>query len=277
MLDFKIDLGSILDAFLRWQHGKKPDAAIIVANRFIQIFKDHGIAVSEIPRLIPMVSLKQLHNKEALISALTPEVLHFTAEFFGVQQEWLEGNSNIIYKCHYSYKNPWVFLKDAKNLKVDEDVFPVIAFCNTRNINASSKRKQSIILILREKCAQLGGKTIYRYHIHDEFGWDYPKSRIQLKAMIRVWHNQSQSTVPIYIIKSKTLEEIKEGRMVPRLCYRKSGYLEDYSLLSSESRQSKEEWEMNTVFDYIKAYRLEDVNENNVYSPQDLKAQSRFK
>jgi hypothetical protein len=168
-------------------------------------------------------------------------------------------------------------------MKIDEFAFPLVAFCSSDRLDSSSRHgtKQPIVLVLRESCAELEDKTIYRYRIHDEFCWGYWKCRIQLKAMTRIWYKKYQASVPIYRIDKKALSAIEEGLVVPRLFYQNSrrmrdADLKDYSLLPSESRQSKDEDEFPTVLAYIETYKLEHVGEDRVRNPSGSEETHKF-
>lgn len=259
----------------------KPDPVTIVARRFLQVYQDHGVAISQIPRLVSQLSLEQIRNPESLLPALTPEILQQTADLFRIQWKWLDGTTKTIYDRRYCYKDPWAFFEDLKTLKIDEFDFPLVAFCSSGKLDSTNHRDQPVVLVLREKCAQLDDQTIYRYHIQDEFYWGYWKTRIQLKAMIRVWYRKFQIPVPIYRVEPKILEEIKTGRVVPHPFYRnrrlKGADLEDYSLLPSESRQSKDAEEMGMVFEYIEAYKLKDVGKNEARNPKTSGQTAKFR
>jgi len=257
---------NLRELWRRYFSKQKEDPITIVASRFLKVFHDHGVAVTEIPRLIPEVSLEQLRNTESLIKALTPEILDKVSKLFHIRRAWLDGTTSVIYDIHPSYKNPWAFFEDVETLNVDSFAFPLVAFCSVKSLDYKSDSDQYLLLVLREACAQLGEKTIYRYRIHDQFLWGYWKSRIQLKAMMRIWYKKFETPVPIYQIDKNILSKMEEGKIIPHLYYLKSsrikdGYLEDYSLIPEESVKSKDLDEMPTVFQYIDAFKLEHLQD----------------
>ncbi len=269
IVEVKIPLGGILsinvrEVFRRFKDKQKSDPVLIVAHRFLQIFEDHGVAVSQIPRLIPQLSLEQLRSPESLLPALTPEILQQTSELFQIRRAWLEGTTGVIYNCYACYKDPWRFFEDLKTLRLEDFGFPIVMFCSAKKLDGTSGRNQFLVPVLREECAQLGEKTIYRYHVYDD-GWDwgYWKCRIQLKAMMRVWWEKYEVPVPVIHIDKKELKEIEAGRVVPHKYFTRrrrsvESSLEDYSLSLDESTVSKESEELPVVFEYINAYKLED-------------------
>jgi hypothetical protein len=263
LFEVKINFFGIdLDPFALWKRfSSKDNRTIMVAERFLKIFQDHDVAITQIPRLIPELSLDQLNNAEALRPALTPKILQQTAELFGIKLEWLEGITNQIYDYDYCYKAPWRLLEHIRTLKVDGLDYPMAVFCRTKKINYAKGQGQAVVLVLREKIAQFDEKTIYRYHIYDEFDWGYWKSRIQLKAMVRILGAKFQiPVIPMYQVDKKILREIESGRAVPIQYYGRvttDPSLEDYTYSPEESAVSKESDELPTVFRYIKAYRLD--------------------
>lgn len=75
----------------RLSGSKKTQSLDIVAQRFCQIFQDHGVEKSQIPRLVPSIKLSDLKSNKALLEVLTPEILDQTASLLGLRSEWLEG------------------------------------------------------------------------------------------------------------------------------------------------------------------------------------------
>ena len=152
----------------------------------------------------------------------------------------------------------------------------MVAFCSVKKLDAGSGKGQSIVLVLRESCAKLEDKTVYRYHIHDEFLWGYGKCRIQLKAMMRICYVKHGITVPIFRVSPDVLKRISEGEVIPRPYYRNSSRiradLEDYALSRRESAKTKDPDELPVVMEYIDAFKLEHVEEDGIYNPRHTQA-----
>ncbi len=270
ILELKIPvLPGVLDInireFLRWfkkKPNEKEDDVLIVPKRVLQIFENHNVAVTQIPRLIPKLSLEQVSNPETLLSALTIEVLQEISDLFQIQRKWLEGTTDIIYNCHYyCYKNPWKFFKDLETLKIGIFDRPMVAFSSVSKFDNNSNKDQPILLVQREKSADLDDKPVYRYRIIDQFLWGYFKTRIQLKAMMHIWYKKYEIPVNIYHVDKKILEGMEAGKIVPDSYIRNSKQLrniglEDFSLSFEEDRLAKETEELDEVMEYIKAYKL---------------------
>ncbi len=286
IIEFKIPLLGLftinIRALLR-RLGKKEakHPVLLVAERFLQVFEDHGVAHSQIPRLIPSLSLAQVSSPEFLLSALTPKILEQVVDLFQIQRGWLEGTTDILYNCYDCYKDPWRFLEDIKTLKVESFGFPMVVFTSVTALDDKSSRKQPVLLVMRELCTKLDEQVIYRYRIYDD-GWDwgYWKTRIQLKAMVRIWDKMFDIPIPIYHVKEDILRMIESGRVVPYQYYKngwrsKDACLEDYSLLPEESAASKAGSELSTVLEYIQAYKLESAGLGK--NPRSSEETARFR
>lgn len=73
-----MNIGASIDPYLmlkdlRLWFKRKP--VTVVADRFLRIFQDHEIAISQISRLMPEASLAALQSQESLLPILTVDVL----------------------------------------------------------------------------------------------------------------------------------------------------------------------------------------------------------
>lgn len=249
----------------KWGRKNKTDYTVIVAQRFFQLFKDHGVAVSQIPRLVPDISFEKLRSPENLIPVLTDKIINRIADLFQIRREWLEGLGERIYNTHWCYKNPEALFQDIAKIKYDNAAKPIIVFCSQDKFDYQRSSKQPLVLVLCEKITNFGEKDIQRYKIYEDgWLWDYSKCRIQLKAMTRVWYEISGIPVPIYKVDHKILEAIRKGCRVPNINEVQTTWLhdvslEDYALSPEESAVSKESEELPNVLNYIRSYNLENI------------------
>lgn len=84
----------------------------LIPQRFFQVFEDHGVAISQIPRLLPQIKLSDLKSEDPLLQVLNHEVLEQTTQLFGIRRLWLEGIDNQIYELHSCYKHREIFFKE---------------------------------------------------------------------------------------------------------------------------------------------------------------------
>jgi hypothetical protein len=234
-----------------------------VADRFVQIFKDHGVARSQIPRFIPEVSLDKLCSWDVLVSVLTPEVLDKTAELFGLRRMWFDGIGDQIYDHHDCYKQPDVFFQDLLNLK-NPGHFPVSAIIDCKRLDMNNKsEEQNVVLVLADELAYLEEEQICRYTIYsDDFHWDYWKCRHQLKSMARVYYYATGRIFPIFSVSNADLQAVESGCRVPRKIlkgrYDHDRYLEEYAVFPGEGTGAPEMEEAPKVQEYIRDENLEE-------------------
>lgn len=243
--------------------GKKgqSDPVAVVAQRFLQLFLDHGIAITQIPRLIPQLSLENLRSTESLLPALSSNVLESAVTMFGVRLSWLDGVDDRIYETLYCYKQPHLFLEYFTTLNIPANGFAVRALAATKALDGRNDRTQQLALVLVEKVQDFGSEEITRYRVYgDAWDWSHPPCRIQLKAMVRLIFQTSHRPVPIHQVKPAILQAIIEGKCVPHAalqgCLLTSPSLEDFALSREESVQAKETDELPAVLDYICKHEL---------------------
>lgn len=258
--------------FLRHLSGsKKKQSLDVVAYRFCQIFQDHGVERSQIPRLIPQINLGDLKSDEALLAALTPEILDQAARLFGIRIEWLEGVDDEIYEYRSCYKEPELFLDLLTSIKGSSDSemprFPLRVLVSSKQLDSKADREQLLVPVVLEKIADLGDEPIFRYNIfNDGFNWGYEPGRIQLKAMVRMVYKVLGSPVPLMVIKPADLRSVLGCKKISRKflngCLVTNPSLEDFALTSQESGVATEVDEMPKVLKYIEDHKLEGLLTN---------------
>lgn len=266
IIEIKPGLGPItlnVRALLRRLGEKRgKDPVTEVAARFLQLFRDHGIAIPQIPRLISEVKLESLRSTDTLLPALTTDVLEKAATLFGVRYEWLEGVDDRIYERSFCYKQPEIFFEHLASITAPENGFTVHALTSANMLNGRDSSRQSLALVLVERIQNLGENEITRYHVYgDEWDWAHTSCRIQLKAIARVVFQIHLRPTPIHRVQQSDLQAILEGKTVPHEavqgCLLTRPSLEDFALSSQESIQAKETEELPKVLDYINSNNLE--------------------
>jgi hypothetical protein len=220
---------------------------------------------SQIPRLLPQIKLDDLKSENSLLAALTPELLDQTAKFFTIRTAWLEGVDDCIYDCLSCYKQPQNFFKNLALInrgEHDPDDFYVQTLVTTKQLDMNDPSQQLLAVVVAEKIAELGDQRVYRYHVYgDGLDWGYWPTRIQLKATARLLFQKFGKTMPIYTTKLADLENIREGRLIPRSylggCLLSEPSLEDYAMTQEENFHAKEIAELPEVLEYIEEHNLE--------------------
>lgn len=250
----------------RIKDDNKPVSVQIVAQRFKQLFTDHGIELSQIPRIFPKVSLEDLKSDDALLKRLNPELLDEAATLFGVRVEWLEGEDERIYPYQSCYKQPQQFFDLFNSIKYEKLYYPVRLITSAEKLDFRADGYQPILIILAEKIAEIGEKNIYRYYIDTEWSWNHSPCRFQLKAIGYQIYKKLGVPMPIFKIKHDAFEAIAAGQCIPRN-FVNGGFstdpsLEDFVLYPFESRVSKEYEDIHNFIDYIRQHKLNDCFNN---------------
>lgn len=148
-----------------WKKVRKQPASPFekVAARFVELFAHHGVAVTQIPRLLPSIGLAQLVSPASLLAALTPEVLQKACALFGVRYEWIEGTSDQIYEHRFCYKVSYQFFEELDALAPAAMIAPVRAFTTDKQLDYRSSNSQRLELVLVERIAWMGDIEVVRY------------------------------------------------------------------------------------------------------------------
>ena len=139
----------------KFKDDKKSDPVQIVAQRFKQLFTDHGVEPSQIPRIFPKVLLEDLKSDDALLKRLNPELLDEAATLFGVRVEWLEGEDERIYPHRSCYKHPQKFFELFNSIKYEKFEYPVRLITSAEKLDFRGGGYQPILIMLAEKIAEV--------------------------------------------------------------------------------------------------------------------------
>jgi len=275
IIEIKPTLGPVtidLIALLRkLAGGPKPDPVAVVAKRFVELFAAHGVAVTQIQHFLPQLTLDKVQKPEMLLGALTPDVLEQAAQLFKIRRTWLEGVDNQIYDCAFCYQVPKAFFEELATVPITHEYVPVRGLFCTETLDCRNPTSQPIALVLIEKIRELGDTEIFRYRVfHDDWDWNYPKSRIQLKAMVRVMEQLHLGPVPLDLVKPAIVEQVQEGKMIPRPYLLRAPTsdpsLEDYACTEQEHAQAKECDELPYVQKYIEKENLLEIARQKLFS-----------
>lgn len=262
-----------------WQSfaGKtKNNPVNIVAQRFLQVFHDHGVQTTQIPRLLSAIKLDDLKSEDALLAILTHDVLDQIARMFGIRVEWMEGVDDEIYEYLACYKRPEIILEHLAQIVGGSDVgllFPLRILSTTKKLDCNDDSQQLLVPVIVEKIAELGEEEIYRYHIYrDEFDWGYFPTRIELKSIARIVDKKLHTPVPLFVITEKEMRGVLDGRLIPANLFRgallTNPSLEYFALTKEESGVAKEVEEIPAVLEYITENNLQDFSFDKPEAPQ---------
>jgi hypothetical protein len=240
----------------------------VVSDRFRFVFQAHGVEVAQIPRLITSINLDDLSTPERLLAVLTPEIIDQTAQLFGIRTQWLEGVDDQIYEYLGTCKEPQELLGHIARLPYppgEKRHFPLRVLTTTKRLSNRSDSHQILTPILLAPIAELGDELIYRYHVYrDGFDWSYYPCRLELKAIARTLFFHLGTPVPLFQITEAEMDEVLEGRMIPKHLMRgalvSNPSLEDFALSTKESGVARETEELPDVLQYIAEHGLQDFS-----------------
>jgi len=177
-----------------------------VSSRFIRLFESHGIHRNQIPRFFGHgLTLKDVQDESLLLDKLDEPLLDAACDLFGVRREWLEGAESQVYPCHDFYKHPEEvapFLKTLKEQNPDGDLNGILI--------APTEQHGDALLVLSEVIGSVGEKPIYRYHLCNNWVFDYWKSRAYITACIAIAWRQEVHIRGDYV-PLKEIKQIAEG------------------------------------------------------------------
>ena len=168
--------------FIGWVRKTQKPSSESVSSRFIQLFESHDVHRNQIPRFFGHgLTVKDMQDEAALLGKLGEPVLDAACSFFGVRREWLEGAESKVYPCHDFYKHP-------------ENVAPFLTALKEKNpdggldgiLIAPTEKEGDALIVLSEVIGGIGEKPIYRYHLCNNWLFDYWKSRAYLTAYIAI-------------------------------------------------------------------------------------------
>ena len=178
-----------------WLRPKKKEPSqvkteISVATRFVELFEHHGVHRNQIPRFFGHnLQPKDMVNDSSILAVLTEDMLEKASTLFAINREWLDGESTQIYPTHDFYKWPEDCQRFIETLAEQDKLHGVLLSPEYRD-NASDEWAQAH-LIIQESIGRIGNKTIYRYHLCNNWLFSYWKSRAYLTACIAIaWKNR---------------------------------------------------------------------------------------
>lgn len=261
-----VGAGSFKQLFRKILGNDKTRDVSIVAKRIVEAFNQHGIEITQIPRIFPALTLDNLATPEKLLSAITPEIIDSVAQLFGIRSQWLEGVDDEIYEYLSTYKAPEELLKRLSELRYppgERLSFPLRVLTTHKHLDRAADEYQVLAPVLVEPIAELGEETIYRYHVYrDGFDWNHATSRIELKAIARIIFTKLHTPVPLFVVSRQDMENVLEGKTVPRDLFDGAlitdPSLEDYAIPANGSCVAKETHEFSEVAAYIERLGLAD-------------------
>jgi len=192
--------------FFSWFRNTRTLPTDTVCHRFIRLFESHNVHRNQIPRFFGHgLTLKDVQDETFLIEKLDETLIDAASNLFGVRREWLEGAESQIYPCHDFYKRPEqvsLFLSKLKQANPDGDL--------NGTLIAPVEHQGNAVIILNELIGSIGDKPIYRYHICNNWLFDYWKSRTYLTAFVAIAWKQNLCLQGRYL-PLKEIQQLEDG------------------------------------------------------------------
>lgn len=167
--------------FWNWVRGRKSVPAETIVTRFVRLFGSHGMHRNQIPRFIGHgLTLRDVQDDTSLLAKLDEPLLEAVCERFAVRREWLDGAESQIYPYHDFYKNPEGFAKFIDGILANNPDAQLQGVL----LAPTECGEAFALLILQETTGHVGDKPIYRYHLCNNWYFEYWKARAYLAACI---------------------------------------------------------------------------------------------
>ncbi|MDO8282357.1 MAG: hypothetical protein Q7U10_07015 [Thermodesulfovibrionia bacterium] len=176
---------------VRWRRKHKTpitkNEVSLLADRFIDLFKAHGIERTQIPRFLGEpynLTLSDVSTNTTLLTRLDENILSAVCELFGVQREWLDKGSVPMYTQLSFYKDMNRYVGFLSEITKKYDRVQGFAIKSPEDKLKKTGNRLPIALLFQVYIGILDDEPIYKYYLaDDEWYWDYDRTRIQLKAM----------------------------------------------------------------------------------------------
>lgn len=199
-----------LGKYWNWIRGKQAKPTETVATRFIRLFESHGVHRNQIPRFIGHgLTVKDVQDEASLLAKLDETLLDAACERFAVRREWLDGAEAQVYPLHDFYKHPEKvagFLKSLQTANPEGGLDGVL-------IAPESEGGQAL-LVLNEVIGAVGEKPIYRYHLCNNWLFEYWKSRAYLTACVAIAWKHNVCVRGAYM-PAKEIAQMDSGEVLP--------------------------------------------------------------
>lgn len=235
----------------------------LTAKRFKELFVLHGIEVSEIPEVkgFEDITLYDLHSDDRLLQKLTPTCLEKTAEYFGIEIEWLRSGDSRIYFHRNWYKNLPNFFEDLKTVGFENIYDPFEIITTVDKFDKNSSEYQPFTLVLKKYMGRIGEKYIYRYYTETLWDWHHLPCRLQAKALATRYYQLTGRMITISKVSNDQLQKIANGYLPPQDIGLKNHRIsfEEYGAVKLPHMQPYEIEEFDAIIETIKEYEIDSV------------------
>jgi hypothetical protein len=230
-----------------------------LVQRFVQIYKSHGIERTQIPRFLGEdggLALADIGTDVRLLEALSEKILKDTCFRFGVSREWLDGKDVPVWPCLYYDKNLKGFIDFLESLNAEFDYVEGFAIKCEKDKLKKDDDNFPVALVFRGKIDHWGGtgeESIWKYYpMNDTLFWSYDRTRIQIKAMaLTAWQfniHMGGCELPQKQVEALIEGEIFPGPLLDHLS-RVAWHPDDYIFANGESVCAKDVTDAQKMYD----------------------------
>jgi hypothetical protein len=249
-----VELWSRYAGYKNEKKEKKDSDALV--DRFLRVYKAHGVLPAQIPRVLGMekeLSLRDILSTQRLAECLNSEMLEKTCELYGVQREWLEGDNIPPYPSRSFYNNPALLVEFLETLTQRHDFIQLWCFKN-EDKPLEKLGNGELFAVLVADSFQLGEKSVEKFYpIDSDWPWGHVPARLDFKTLVYVCQRFG-----IYALGRSApvckIEAVVNGREFPSNLYRytKHWHPDDYIYSQVESAVAKEPQEAMLVREILK-------------------------
>lgn len=205
----------LMEKCLSWFRARLVPAVMDTpASRFLALFDAHGVKPSQIPDLFGHgLSIADCHCAESLTKVLTSDLMEKAAQLFGINRDWLDCASDVVYEPHSFYKNPQGFDAYLKSIALESHL-PLRATLYMPTNNSLFYPDDSGVLVISVPVGEVNQRTIYRFElVHYSCVW-YWHCRGYLAANLASMLRNYAIVYGSYVA-AKLLEPVAQGQRLP--------------------------------------------------------------
>lgn len=207
-LQFAEKIAHYVKKFLKQPEPETP------ASRFLALFNAHGVKPSQIPDLFGHgLSIADCHCAESLTKVLTSDLMEKAAQLFGINRDWLDCASDVVYEPYSFYKNPQGFDVYLKSLAL-ESLLPLRATLYMPTNNNLFYPDDSGVLVISVPVGEVNQRTIYRFELVHYSCVCYWHCRGYLAANLASMLRKYAIVYGSYVA-AKVLEPVAQGQRLP--------------------------------------------------------------
>jgi len=180
------------------------------ASRFLALFNAHGVKPSQIPDVFGHgLSIADCHCAESLTKVLTSDLMEKAAQLFGINRDWLDCASDVVYEPHSFYKNSQGFDAYLKSIALESHL-PLRATLYMPTSNSLFYPDDSGVLVISIPVGEVNQRTIYVHYSCVCYWHCRGYLAANLASMLRRY-----AIVYGSYVAAKVLEPVAQGQKLP--------------------------------------------------------------